>query len=110
MPFLIFLGKQRNGYLLVCWQHWRLPFISFAAVSWTNESVELHPIMSTINFSPQVGIRTFDTELLKILCCPETHQELSLAGASLLDQLNAKIAAGQLRNRADGLVLEKLDA
>ena len=66
--------------------------------------------MSTINFSPQVGIRTFDTELLKILCCPETHQELSLAGASLLDQLNAKIAAGQLRNRADGLVLEKLDA
>jgi uncharacterized protein YbaR (Trm112 family) len=52
----------------------------------------------------------FDLELLKLLCCPETHQGLSLAGAALLDELNARVAAGKLRNRADVLVPEKLDA
>jgi uncharacterized protein YbaR (Trm112 family) len=66
--------------------------------------------MSATNFPSQIGARPFDMELLKILCCPETHQELSIASASLLDQLNVQIAAGTLRNRADGLVLEKLDA
>ena len=52
----------------------------------------------------------FDLELLKLLCCPETHQELSLAGAALLDDLNARVAGGQLRNRAGVIVPEKLDA
>jgi uncharacterized protein len=50
-----------------------------------------------------------DAELLKILCCPETHEPLALADASLIDRVNQQIAAGQLRNRAGQPVTEKLD-
>jgi len=50
-----------------------------------------------------------DTELLKILCCPETHQALTAAEAPLLERLNQQIAAGGLRNRAGELVREKMD-
>ncbi len=52
----------------------------------------------------------FDTELLKILCCPETHQGLSLAEPALVDRLNQQVAAGTLRNRGGISVTEKLDA
>lgn len=41
-----------------------------------------------------------DADLLKILCCPETRQPLSLADGSLLQQLNERIAAKTLVNRA----------
>lgn len=41
-----------------------------------------------------------DPELLKILCCPDTHQPLTEAPADLIALLNAQIAAGQLVNRA----------
>jgi uncharacterized protein YbaR (Trm112 family) len=44
------------------------------------------------------------------MCCPETHQALRPAAASLLEQLNQKIAAGGLRNRAGQPVTDKLDA
>jgi uncharacterized protein YbaR (Trm112 family) len=50
-----------------------------------------------------------DPELLKILRCPETHQTLTLADAALIQSLNEKLAAGQLRNRAGQPVKEKLD-
>jgi uncharacterized protein YbaR (Trm112 family) len=50
------------------------------------------------------------SNLLQILCCPETHQDLRLAEPALLDQLNAQIAAGTLKNRAGQPVREKLDA
>jgi uncharacterized protein len=49
-------------------------------------------------------------ELLEILCCPETRQCLAPADADLLNQLNARIAAGTLRNRGGKLVTEKLEA
>ena len=49
-----------------------------------------------------------DPELLSLLCCPETHQDLRLADAALLQQLNQKINAGILRNRAGRVVSEKL--
>lgn len=39
-------------------------------------------------------------ELLSILCCPETHQALTLAPAEMISSLNQKIAAGQIKNRA----------
>jgi uncharacterized protein len=48
-------------------------------------------------------------DLLKILCCPETHHEVRLAEAALVDKLNRQIAAGSLRNRAGQPVQEKLD-
>jgi len=50
-----------------------------------------------------------DAELLKILCCPETRQPLSLADAALVQRLNEQIAAGQLRNRAGKPVTRKCD-
>jgi uncharacterized protein YbaR (Trm112 family) len=49
-----------------------------------------------------------DSELLKLLCCPETHQELRLAEPALLEELNRKIVAGDLRNRTGKTVSEKL--
>ena len=50
-----------------------------------------------------------DAELLKILCCPETHQELRVAEPVLLEKLNQQITAGRLKNRAGQPVREKLD-
>jgi uncharacterized protein YbaR (Trm112 family) len=49
-----------------------------------------------------------DPELLKLLCCPETHQGLRPADMALLQQLNQKIGAGVLQNRAGRAVAEKL--
>jgi len=51
-----------------------------------------------------------DPELLKIMCCPETHQPIALAEPSLIEKLNQQIAAGQLKNRAGQPVKEKIDA
>jgi uncharacterized protein len=51
----------------------------------------------------------FDTELLKILCCPETHQGLALADVPVLDKLNQRFAAGRLQNRAGQPVSEKIE-
>jgi len=50
-----------------------------------------------------------DPELLKILCCPETHEALTLADAPLIERLNQQVVAGQLRNRVGQPVIEKLD-
>ena len=50
-----------------------------------------------------------DAELLKILCCPETHQELRLAEPAVIEQLNGQVAAGALKNRAGQLVQEKIE-
>ena len=50
-----------------------------------------------------------DAELLKILCCPETHQSLTLAEPGLVQRLNQQIDSGQLRNRAGQPVTRKCD-
>jgi uncharacterized protein YbaR (Trm112 family) len=50
-----------------------------------------------------------DPALLEILCCPETHQGLTLADPTLVERLNQQIAAGQLRNRKGEAVQEKVD-
>ena len=50
-----------------------------------------------------------DSELLKILCCPETRQEVRLADSTLIEKLNQQIAAGAVRNRAGKPVTEKVD-
>ena len=50
-----------------------------------------------------------ESELMKILCCPETHQDLRPAGAALVEKLNGQIATGTLRNRGGQSVKEKLD-
>ena len=51
----------------------------------------------------------FDAELLKILCCPETHQALALADAAVLDKLNERFVAGRLQNRGGQPVQEKIE-
>ena len=48
-------------------------------------------------------------DLLQIMCCPETHQSISVAESSLLAKLNDQINAGRLRNRAGELVKEKIE-
>ena len=50
-----------------------------------------------------------DAELLKIMCCPETHQELRSAEPALVNRLNDQIAAGTLKNRGGQPVKEKID-
>lgn len=50
-----------------------------------------------------------DPELLKIMCCPETHQPIELADATLVAKLNEQIAAGQLKNRGGQPVKERID-
>lgn len=48
-------------------------------------------------------------ELLAILCCPETHQPLTLASAQALEAVNRRIAAGGVKNRSGESVSEKLE-
>ena len=50
-----------------------------------------------------------DAELLKIMCCPETHQDLRPAEPTLVNRLNEQIAAGTLKNRGGQPVKEKID-
>jgi uncharacterized protein len=50
-----------------------------------------------------------DPDMLKILCCPETHQEVQLAGPAMIDRLNGQIAVGALKNRAGQLIQEKIE-
>ena len=50
-----------------------------------------------------------DAELLRILCCPETHQALRKADSALVEKLNQQIAAGSLLNRSGQPVKEKMD-
>ena len=50
-----------------------------------------------------------DPELLKIMCCPETHQPITVAEPALIEKLNRQIASGQLKNRAGQPIKEKID-
>ena len=50
-----------------------------------------------------------DDELLKILRCPDTRQELRVADRALLERLNQKIQSDGLSNRGGQPVKEKLD-
>jgi uncharacterized protein YbaR (Trm112 family) len=50
-----------------------------------------------------------DAELLKIMCCPETRQELRLAEPAVIEKLNGQVAAGALKNRAGQPVQEKIE-
>lgn len=48
-------------------------------------------------------------ELLKILCCPDTHQALRLADASTVEKINSAITAGKLKTKAGQAVSEKIE-
>lgn len=51
-----------------------------------------------------------DKELLDMLCCPETKEDVALAEAGLVEGLNRRIEAGQLKNRGGETVKEKMDS
>ena len=51
-----------------------------------------------------------DQQLLDILCCPETKQDVAVIENSIVDKINAKIAAGRLKNRAGEEVKERIDS
>jgi len=48
-------------------------------------------------------------ELLAILCCPESHQELELAPPELITKLNQDIATGKIQNVGGALLKEAID-
>lgn len=50
-----------------------------------------------------------DKEMINILCCPESKQEVSLAEKSLIDSINQKIERKEIKNRAGEIVAEKID-
>jgi uncharacterized protein YbaR (Trm112 family) len=50
-----------------------------------------------------------DPDLLKILCCPETHQELRLAEPAVIAKLNGQILAGTVTNRAGQPVKARIE-
>jgi len=50
-----------------------------------------------------------DKDLLAILCCPDTKQDVSLADAALIAKLNEAVRRGQLKNKANKPVAEPLD-
>lgn len=51
-----------------------------------------------------------DAVLLDMLVCPDTHQPLRLADRELLDDLNASVALGEVRNRGGAVVAEALES
>ena len=51
-----------------------------------------------------------DSELLEILCCPETKQPVTLVEGKPIERINEKIAAGSVNNRGGEAVKEKIDA
>ncbi|GMV06025.1 MAG: hypothetical protein AMXMBFR53_23020 [Gemmatimonadota bacterium] len=51
-----------------------------------------------------------DQALLDILVCPETKQPVRLADEALLSRLNARIAAGGVRNRGKEPVTDPVPA
>lgn len=51
-----------------------------------------------------------NSELLAILVCPESKQDLSLGDNTMLERINRAIGAGQVINRAGDKVTEPLDA
>jgi uncharacterized protein len=51
-----------------------------------------------------------DKELLDILCCPETKQDLTLADQKIIDRINKQISQTTVKNRGGEIVKEPIDA
>ena len=50
-----------------------------------------------------------DKELLDIIVCPETKQDLVIAEPGLIERINLLIEKGELMNRSKQRVSEKID-
>ena len=53
--------------------------------------------------------KELDPQLLTILCCPESKQEVTLLDRALLEKLNQKIGTGEIQNQGGSIVKELLD-
>ena len=51
-----------------------------------------------------------DKELLDILCCPETKQDLTLITGAVIEKINQRIKEGGVKNRGGQLVKEPIDS
>ena len=51
-----------------------------------------------------------DASLVAIMVCPESHQPLTVADEATVQQVNAAIAAGTLKNRDGETVSEAIQA
>jgi uncharacterized protein YbaR (Trm112 family) len=51
-----------------------------------------------------------DKELLDILCCPETKQDLTLVGEGTIAKINQRIKEGTLKNRAGEAIRDPIEA
>jgi len=49
------------------------------------------------------------TDLLAILCCPETKQEVCLLDQAVVERLNQRISKGELKTKGGSPVTEKID-
>jgi len=49
-------------------------------------------------------------ELLSMLCCPETKQALTVADASLTQEINQKIEKRELKTRGGGPVTQTIES
>jgi uncharacterized protein YbaR (Trm112 family) len=48
-------------------------------------------------------------DLLTILCCPETKQDIRLLDPNVVEQLNLRIEKGELKTKGGQLVTETID-
>lgn len=48
-------------------------------------------------------------DLLAILCCPETKQEVGLLDQTVVERLNKRISKGELKTKGGQLVTEQID-
>ena len=51
-----------------------------------------------------------DKELLEILCCPETKQDIEYIEGEIIEAINQKIKAGGLKNRGGEDIKEPIEA
>ena len=49
-------------------------------------------------------------ELLDILCCPETKQDIALIQGDVINVINTKIKEGSVKNRSGEIVKDTIDA
>ena len=50
-----------------------------------------------------------DPSLLKMLCCPETHQPVTEVDSKFVTELNSRIASGGVKNRAGKGVTDEVE-
>jgi uncharacterized protein YbaR (Trm112 family) len=56
-----------------------------------------------------IGKGGIAADLLAILCCPETKQEVCLLESAVVDRLNQRILRGELKTKGGLPVTEKID-